>query len=192
MNNKRILEILFICFVVSLLAQWMQDKPPAQEEPEQRKPEVVTRGEQPAQPSAKLPIAMGDVVPDFQLNNAQGEAVVHKAGTGPLLVTLTATGCGDCIQRIDKEDATAYEMAAKSGVPVWNMLVYHPDNQAASFVQSHNPVADEVVADPTSQTSVRMLGGSDATCWLLLDKEGRLAYRGPVSLDNLERELRAL
>ena len=192
MNNKRILEILFICFVVSLIAQWMQDKPPVQKEPEQGKPEVATRGEKPAQPSTKLPIDVGDVVPDFQLNNARGETVVHKAGTGPLLITLTATGCADCIQRIGKEDATAYEMAAKSGVPVWNMLVYHPDNQAASFVERHNPVADEVVADPTSQTSVRMLGGSDATCWLLLDKEGRLAYRGPVSLDNLERELRAL
>ena len=99
MNNKRILEILFICFVVSLIAQWMQDKPPVQKEPEQGKPEVATRGEKPAQPSTKLPIDVGDVVPDFQLNNARGETVVHKAGTGPLLITLTATGCADCVQR---------------------------------------------------------------------------------------------
>ena len=192
MNNKRILEILFICFVVSLLAQWMQDKPPVQEEVESRKPEVVNRKSPPRQASDKLPIAMGDVVPEFQLNNSQGEAVVHKAGDGPLFITLTATGCGECIQRIDKEDATAFEMAAKSGVPVWNMLVYHPDNQAASFVTGYKPVADQVLADPSSQISVRMLGGSDATCWLLLDKEGRLAYRGPVNLDNLQGELSKL
>lgn len=185
--NKRILELLFIGFVISLLAQYWgkEEAGSGQTAPPRVQPSQTQSQARPG----TLPIGVNDVVPEFQMSNAQGEIVAHKPGTGPLFISLTATGCGECIQRIDKQDATAYEMARKSNVPVWNMLVYHPQNRAASFVEARNPVADQVLADPTALISVRTLGGSDSTCWMLIDKEGKLAYRGPVDLKKLEQAL---
>ena len=72
------------------------------------------------------------------------------------------------------------------------MLVYHSQSRAAEFVERNQPTADAVLVDPQSNISVKTLGGSDSTCWLIIDAEGRLGYRGPAELDKLETALQAL
>lgn len=131
-------------------------------------------------------LEIGEKVPPFGLINTEGKRVVFNEETGPLMIILTATGCQGCIQRIDKDDVSAYEMAQKAQFKVWNQLVYLSPERSEDFAKKYQPSADEVMADPQAKISVKTLGGSDSTCWLLIDAEGHLAYRGPADLSKLE------
>lgn len=113
--------------------------------------------------------------------------------TGPYLFVLTATGCGGCLERIGGTDREAHRLATRKGLKVLNLLVYQGLEGSSDFVKQHRPSADRVLCDPSADFSVRTLGGSDATCWILVDSKGRLAWRGPadpaaleVALANLE------
>ena len=180
--KKRLTEFLFVLAVAALVIQFT-----SKEEPEVKEPART----QTVQPAGRT-LSIGESVPDFELTDATGKVVAYKKGDGPLFITLTATGCADCLRRIDAEDVTAYEMAKKSEFDVWNVLVYHPAAGAADFVKKRQPTADAVLADPQAVISVKTLGGSDSTCWLLIDEKGRLVYRGPADLPKLETALQAL
>ena len=143
-------------------------------------------------PAASRPLNIGDAVPTFSLPDKDQQEVTYTQGQGPILIVLTATGCRECLERISSEDVEAHSLAAGRNVEVWNLLVFQRPEGVSSFVQQRNPKADKVLADPGSEVSVRMLGGSDQTCWLLIDGEGKLAYRGPVDLDALEKALSEL
>lgn len=185
--NKRIIEILFVLTLVSFTVQYFHQK-------KEHKTVVESPPTQQVQSAPRPPkvISIGDSVPNFMLTNSHGELVQYNQGDGSLFISLTATGCGDCLRRIEAEDVTAFEMAKKSQLQVWNMLVYHPNSAAADFVNRHHPSADQVLADPQSEISVKTLGGSDSTCWLLIDGKGRLAYRGPADPAKLEIALQKL
>jgi len=172
-----------IAFLVSFLYQKEEGPGPASPE----KPPVSQQA--PPVSRQKLPISLNSVVPSFSLQDQNGNTVEHKAGTGPRLIVLTATGCKDCLTRIDKQDTTAYEMAKKSGYEVWNLLVYHPQDRTSEFLNRYTPAADVIMADPTSRVSVKMLGGSDTHCWMLIDEAGRLVYRGGTGLSALQKAL---
>lgn len=186
---KRLTELLFVMSVIAVVVHFQLKKesdsspPPA--------PAATTAAAAPAS-AANGTVSIGQQVPEFTLADADGGQTTHKAGEGPLLIVLTATGCGECLQRIQGADLKAYEMAQQANVPVWNLLVFHPNDRAAEFKEQHEPHAERVLADPTSDISVRMLGGSDATCWILLDREGKLAYRASTDPSALEKALQNL
>jgi hypothetical protein len=183
--KKSVLEFFFVLGVVAILVSYRTSQtsnPEARIEPSPRTTPAF----------AGTPLRVGDAVPHFSLQNHLGEVMEYQAGDGPLFITLTATGCGQCLARIEKEDMSAFEMASKAGVDVWNMLVFHPHERAGSFVTQYSPSANQVMADPDSGVSVKMLGGSDSTCWLLIDGEGRLVYRAGVNLEALDSALAKL
>lgn len=190
---KRLTELMFVLSVIAVVVHFQLKKERATAPPSQPTPALAVATPAPdSPPPAYQTVSMGQLVPDFTLTNADGGQTTHRAGEGPLLIVLTATGCGECLQRIDAADQEGYEMAQQANVPVWNLLVFHPNDRAAEFKDQHKPHADQVLADPTSDISVRMLGGSDATCWIMLDKEGKLAYRAGAQPAALEQALQKL
>lgn len=174
-------DLFFVVALISIIILFQQD--------EEKPAEPITTATPTVVSSPVRTLSVGEVVPSFSLLDSEGEIVLHEQGQGPLFITLTARGCKGCMERVDSADVAAYEMAKKSEVTVWNMLVYHPDAGTAEFVRQFQPSADSIMADPKSDISVKMLGGSDSTCWLLLDDEGKLAYRGPVDLERLQDAL---
>lgn len=188
MRKSRLFEFLLVflavAFVVSLMAE-KQEPPEGATEP----PKTVADSDR---PPGNRPLNIGDKVPNFSLTDQDQKTVTYNEGQGPLLIVLTATGCGECLERISKEDVEAYNLAQARDLQVWNLLVFQNPGGVSSFVDQKSPSADEVLADPSSEISVRTLGGSDQTCWLLIDGEGRLAYRGPVDLTALGKALDSL
>ena len=181
MKAGRLWELTLVVGIIAFYLNFVQspDSPP---------PERVQRGVQ----TEVRTVSLGETVPSFVLKDSAGTDITHQEGEGPVLIVLTATGCEGCLNRIQSEDLEAYRAAQNAGVPAWNMLVYHPQERALDFERSHRPQADHVLADPSAATSVRMLGGSDSTCWMLLDEDGKLAYRGGVDIEALNKALRAL
>lgn len=181
MFGSRLTDLAFILMVIALGVSYFhrdltQEAPPP--------PAQTVAAQAPADP--KL-VALGQAVPSFELAGGG-----YKAGSGPYLLVLTATGCGGCLERVDGDDRKAYEMARGQGLEVWNLLVYHPDSGLEAFVADRSPSADRVSADPRGEFSVRTMGGSDATCWMLIDKRGRLVWRGPAEAEMLEQAFQLL
>ena len=191
MKKSRLFEFLLVllgvAFVVSLLADKQGEEVP--ETPAKTPLAVSVTAPDPA---ANRPLNIGDAVPTFSLPDKDRQQVTYTQGHGPILIVLTATGCRECLERISSEDVEARSLAASLDVEVWNLLVFQRPEGVSGFVQQRNPAADRVLADPSSEVSVRMLGGSDQTCWLLIDGDGKLAYRGPVDLNALEKALSEL
>lgn len=181
MNFRRNELIFVIAIVAVVVAYFHQPAPPSTKDPLAPRPDFTPHL-----------ISEGDPVPAFPLPDPKGKETIYQAGQGPILVVLTATGCGGCLQRIDNADREAYNKAHALGIPVWNMLVYQGVEGAQAFVDQHQPSADLVLCDPQSSVSVTTLGGSDATCWLLIDKSGKLAWRGPAEPEALTRALENL
>jgi peroxiredoxin len=175
------LELLFVIGVVAVVVSYFQQAPSSAPGPE-------------APLAAFTPglLSIGQPVPTFALSDPSGENVVYQAGQGPVMIVLTATGCGGCLERIDGLDREAYNKAKERGIPVWNLLVYQGVEGARAFQEQHQPSADLVLCDQKAEVSVATLGGSDATCWLLIDKQGKLAWRGPANSEGLSRALQAL
>ena len=179
MFGSRLTDLAFILMVIALGVSYFQRQ--LTEEPPLTKPAATAATT--TATSIKM-IKVGQKVPSFELAGGG-----YEAGSGPYLVVLTATGCGGCLERIDGTDRSAYEMAKAEGLEVWNLLVYHPDSGREQFVAVRNPSADRVSSDPRGEFSVRTLGGSDATCWMLIDGQGKLVWRGPAKLKALEEAL---
>jgi AhpC/TSA family protein len=185
MRKNRIFEFALVMLVIAFVASW-QGKEASEPVVEPTTAEIaVQQGGVPPD----RPLRIGDPVPEFTLTNHQQEQVTYSTGQGPIFIVLTATGCGECLERIGKEDSKAYELAKSSGLEVWNLLVYQSADGATRFVETHQPSADQILADSSSNVSVKTLGGSDSTCWILIDGKGRLAYRGPVDHDALQKAM---
>lgn len=182
--KQRFFELVLLIVVIGLVVGYQRSP----EEPRQatESPELLSEATPSVAPVVST-LQIGEPVPYFRLAGPAGKRVNYEPGHGPLLVVLTATGCSECLDRIHRQDREAYELAKSSGLEVWNLLVYHPAAGATEFVKRNHPTADHVLADPGAEVSVRTLGGSDATCWILIDREGRLAYRGPSELTSLQR-----
>lgn len=151
--------------------------------------------EQPPTPGANqrlttATIALGQVVPAFTLQHPDGSSFTFERG--PLLVVLTATPCAECLERVEQADLKLYQAASEAGLPSANLLVYAGESAGKSFLNDHAPAADLVLCDPSADISVQMLGGSDATCWLLIDRQGKLAWRGPADPNRIGELLGAL
>lgn len=136
------------------------------------------------------PAGLGQA-PSFELPRVEGAPLVYKAGNGPALITLSAVGCAGCRQRIPI-DLQARQEVARYGVPVWNIFVYADANSAKAFQAELNPQADEFLFDRDGSVSVRTYGGSDASCWILIDEYGKIVYRGPSEVAKLQQALKLL
>ncbi len=191
-------DLLLVLIAVAVLVKAGYDHQGTVEEASPTPASSVVSGEPaPLNLSAQNgPIRIGDRVPDFRLPaSLPGESFAYEGrGEGssegsPVLIVLTATGCGECLGRVDGIDREAYALAKGVGAEVWNFLVYEAATGVPDFIVRRGPSADHVVADPESKVSVTTLGGSDTQCWLLIDRKGRLAWRGPAELEGLRTAL---
>ena len=131
-----------------------------------------------------------DKAPPFELPSNQGTTSFN--GKGPLVVVLTAVGCGDCIQRIPR-DEEIYEMARKAHVPYYNALVYVEDVAAGErFVKEHRPAADLVLYDPGGKVFVGQYLGSDNNCLMVIGRNGEFLYRGPENKEAMQKAIASL
>ena len=150
-----------------------------------------SKSPEPVMPTQSPPGAVQNIgqAQPFRLPKIKGGELVYEAGGGPALITLSAVGCAGCRQRVPT-DAKAYTMAKKYGVPVWNIFVYANATAGAQFQAELQPAADEFVYDVDGKVSVTTYGGSDSSCWLLIDKTGNLIYRSGPDLAALEEKLK--
>ncbi len=123
---------------------------------------------------------------DFTLS-AVGGGPKHLADVkGPVFVFLSAVGCPDCQERTRQTDRDAMALAKQRGLTTWNLLVYADQPSGANFVSQFAPSADAVLVDEGGQIGVNLLGGSDATCYILLDQDHRKVWQGPADPKALE------
>lgn len=117
---------------------------------------------------------------DFTLSEVSGGPKHLADVKGPVFVFLSAVGCPDCQERTKKTDRDAMFMAKQRGLATWNLLVYADQPSGANFVSQFEPSADAVLVDEGGKIGVNLLGGSDATCYILLDQDHRKVWQGPA------------
>jgi hypothetical protein len=144
-------------------------------------------------PAFELPGAFGGAYrfDDLAGSSSSSTSKYHEHH-GPLFITLTAIGCGDCQARVPT-DTQAYQLVHNHGLQVWNILVFATTpEQGQIFVDRFHPTADSELIDPGGSVSVGKLGGSDAACWILIDKNDHIAWQGGGDLARLEEQLKRL
>ncbi len=123
--------------------------------------------------------------PAFTLQDVDGHPFTYDGRSGPALIHLSAVGCGDCRARVPMDRANV-EKAHQHGMAVWNILVFASRDSGRQFMRDTGPVADRFLVDPDGAVSVQKYRGSDASCWIVIDRRGRVAWQGgndPVGLD---------
>lgn len=159
--SRRLVELVLVVLVVGGAMAWWSSSP-----------------EPPAQTVVPItPTAASSVGPGFELPTLEGGTAIHAAGEGPLLMFLTAPGCGGCRARAP-QDKEAYELAKRYGVPVWSLLVYSDEAGARRFVEETSQPAERHLLDSDARIAVATYGGSDASCWVLLNGQGEIVYQG--------------
>lgn len=121
----------------------------------------------------------------FTLNDLEGHPVSYRADGKPLFVILTAVGCGECRARIPL-DGEAVAAAHARGLRVWNILVYSGWDAGRGFRDQFHPAEDLILCDPSGSVAVNQLGGSDASCWIMIDGQGAIRWQGPGRRENIE------
>lgn len=138
------------------------------------------------------PTATVELAPDavrFQLPTVGGQDFRFEPdGQRWTFLTLTATGCADCVakQDIDRE---AMERFRKLGGRSYALLLFGTSQTLANFAKRHPSAADEVLADIGGEVGVKQLKGSDSHRWLLIAPDGKLAWQGESSWEQLEAML---
>lgn len=180
--GNRIRDLVLVIAIIAGAAYWRQ-KPL---EPVPNNTPAVT----PA-PAATASLAFPTTAPPFELHSNLGPPRKFD-GKGPLVVVLTAVGCGDCITRIPR-DNEIYAMAKKANVPYYNVLVYIADDAAgAKFVQEHQPAGDDILNDPGGSVFVGQYRGSDNNCQMVIGRQGEFLYRGPENKEAMQKAIASL
>lgn len=161
--GRRLVELVWVILVVGCAMFWWSA----------RRPEPLPA---PA-PSATEAATALPVGAAFELPALEGDRAVHAVGQGPLLMLLTSPGCAGCRDRapLDKE---VHQIAKDHGIPVWSLLVYTDEATARRFVEETSQPADRHLLDADAKVAVSTYGGSDASCWVLLNRKGEIVYRG--------------
>jgi cytochrome c biogenesis protein CcmG, thiol:disulfide interchange protein DsbE len=141
--------------------------------------------------SLSLAQKVGDIAPDFQLSNANGETVTRPSlEGGPVVITFWATWCGICISELPQ-----LRQLADSGVPVYlisetdrseDVLTFLNDYKLTSF----QPLLSLQDGDSTKAVASRwQVYGQPVT--FVLDTKGNIAanFMGYVSLEDLQAAL---
>lgn len=126
---------------------------------------------------------------NFTLQEVSGASRSLSEVSGPVFIYLTATGCADCLARVHRVDRESVDLAKKNGLTVWNLLVYADNTAGAAFVADYAPSADAIFSDPGGSIGVNLLGGSDATCYLLLDENHNKVWQGGASPQELAQAI---
>ncbi len=149
-------------------------------------PSPIPLATQTARASNGLPERAGP----FQLRTSDGR-VREFSGQGPLIITLTAIGCGGCINRIPT-DKELLAVAQEKNIPLYNVLVFADDNSGKQFVDQYHPSATEILFDPGGKVSVNQYGGSDGNCWMLIAPDGKFLYQGSENMSAMKQALASL
>lgn len=178
--GNRIKDFVILLAVVAMGAYWL--KPDLS--PPKTTPTPVAAATQGAN-------TFPDLAPPFELHSNLGPPRKFE-GKGPLVITLTAVGCGGCIERIPR-DQELYQLAKKARIPYYNVLVYVADDASgAQFVQEHQPAADDVLNDPGGKVFVNQYKGSDNNCWMVIGPQGEFRYRGPENMEAMRKAISSL
>ncbi len=116
---------------------------------------------------------------NFSLLNVMGERVDIETTERHLLI-LSAVACQDCRDRVERDRVVA-RIAEAHGFTVSNLLVFADQNTGPQFASRFEPYADHVLVDD-GQVAVNQYGGSDAMCWIVVEKE-RIVWQGPADLN---------
>lgn len=176
--GNRIRDLVFVMVVIAGLAYWKQK--PAQ-----------APAATPVPPAPVQSAGFPDTAPPFTLHSNLGPPRSFD-GKGPLVVVLTAVGCGECVQRIPR-DREIYAMAQRANIPYYNILVYIEDDAAgAKFAQQHHPVGDDILNDPGGRVFVSQYKGSDNNCQMVIGRKGEFLYRGPENKEAMQKAIGSL
>ncbi|MFN8605929.1 MAG: hypothetical protein U0931_00245 [Vulcanimicrobiota bacterium] len=181
--ESRLKDLVILIALVGSGAYWMHNqrsKPPAEPSPAP----VVSGTSAPAN-------YFPDTAPPFELHSNLGPPRKFD-GKGPLVVVLTAVGCGDCVTRIPR-DKEIYDLAKRANVPYYNVLVYVQDDaQGGQFVAEHQPAGDDILNDPGGLVFVGKYKGSDNNCQMVIGRQGEFLYRGPENKEAMARAIASL
>jgi cytochrome c biogenesis protein CcmG, thiol:disulfide interchange protein DsbE len=144
--------------------------------------------------SLSLAQKVGEVAPDFQLSNANGEIVTRSSLEGqPGVITFWATWCGICISELPQ-----LRHLAESGVPVYLISETDTSEDVLNFLNDYKlttlqPLLGLEDGDSTKAVASRwQVYGQPVT--FVLDANGTIAanFISYVSLEDLQATLAQL
>lgn len=172
MNSNRILELLFVFALIAVGYKAMTVK-------------ETSAVKSPAATVQQDSIPNSQPV-EFTLPRVGGEDYEFKAdGRNWTLITLTAIGCGGCIER-QPTDAKAYGYMKDRGGRTVSLYLYGSPAQFESVLKENPTQADAVLADYQGKIGVSQLRGSDSRCWILLRPDGVVAWQGGAQIEALK------
>ncbi len=134
---------------------------------------------------------VGEVAPDFQLSNADGEAVTREELEGqPVVITFWATWCGICISELPQ-----LRKLADTGVPVYLISETDKSEDVLAFLSEYKLTALQPLLSLENGNSTKAVArawqvyGQPVT--FVLDSQGKIAanFISYVSLENLQAAL---
>jgi cytochrome c biogenesis protein CcmG, thiol:disulfide interchange protein DsbE len=141
--------------------------------------------------SLSLAQKVGEIAPDFQLSNVEGEMVTLAGLEGkPSVITFWATWCGICISELPQ-----LRQLAESGVSVYLISETDKSEDVLNFLNEYKltalqPLLSLENGDSTKTVASRwQVYGQPVT--FVLDAEGKIAanFISYVSLKNLQATL---
>jgi cytochrome c biogenesis protein CcmG, thiol:disulfide interchange protein DsbE len=137
---------------------------------------------------------IGDIAPDFQLNNANGKTVTRPSLEGqPAVITFWATWCGICISELPQ-----LKKLSESGVSVYLISESDKSEDVLNFLNDYKltslqPLLSSEEGDSTKAVASRWhVYGQPVT--FVLDAEGNIVanFISYVSLETLQETLATL
>lgn len=190
MRNNRLADFLVLAAVVAGAAYFTTLNKGPSATPSATPSAVTSSGSQ--QRASQFPDrAVPFTLPRVGGDREGGSELVYD-GKSAAVITLTAVGCGGCIERIPR-DKELNALAHQAGLPIYNVLVYCGDVPSGkAFIEANHPQADAIVIDPGGQVFVNQYLGSDNNCWMVIGSQGEFLYRGPENLAAMKAALAQL
>ena len=144
----------------------------------------TTASAQPATEQGKGSGLRGEAAPKFTLKNRAGEDVAVEAKGKPYIINFWATWCPPCQAEIP--DLAAFHAAHKDAVDFYAVNLQEDAAPVEKFMGERK--ADLPVVLDTKGTAATLYGVRAIPTTVVVDKEGKVAYRktGGVTKEELE------
>ena len=144
----------------------------------------TTASAQPATEQGKGSGLRGEAAPKFTLKNLAGEDVAVEAKGKPYIINFWATWCPPCQAEIP--DLAAFHAAHKDAVDFYAVNLQEDATPVEKFMAERK--ADLPVVLDTKGTAATLYGVRAIPTTVVVDKEGKVAYRktGGVTKEELE------
>ena len=144
----------------------------------------TTASAQPATEQGKGSGLRGEAAPKFTLKNLAGEDVAVEAKGKPYIINFWATWCPPCQAEIP--DLAAFHAAHKDAVDFYAVNLQEDVAPVEKFMAERK--ADLPVVLDTKGTAATLYGVRAIPTTVVVDKEGKVAYRktGGVTKEELE------